>query len=500
MFVIGIDCGTTSLKGIVMNKEGKIIDQESVEYSTSRPQIGYSEQDPNLWVSACDQVLESLFSRNSQLREACDGISFSGQMHSLVVLDESDNVIRPAILWNDVRTSVETKKINDEYGSLVQEVTLNRCVEGFTLPKILWLKNHEPETFDAIHKVLLPKDYIRFILTGNYNMDYSDAAGTLMLDVKKKEWSEELSHTFGYQIEWLPPLLESYELAGVLKSEYSKKYGLIKDVNVFAGGADNACAAFGSGIKKGIGMLSVGTSGVFLSEESKVANYKGKMHFFNSASGAYYSMGVTLSAGDSLKWARSIISPESSYVSLLKDINRVPCGSDGVMFTPYLNGERTPYFDSNIRGSFIGLDSTHTSNHMLRSVLEGITYSLKDSFELTKEIRGDDIKKIVSVGGGAKNPDWLQIQADILDKEIVTLEVEEGPALGAAMLASIGANWFDSIDSCIATCVSYKNNYLPNKKNVEIYKQYYEIYKRIYQSQKDICKDIINVRKEVSLY
>lgn len=480
-YTIGIDLGTSSLKGIILSREGEVVLSASSEYEIHTPQSGYSEQNPQDWVEAFDIVMDKLFSNYSDLKGNVDGISFSGQMHSLVVLDSDNEVIRPAILWNDVRTSKQSDLINRNLNQEIIKITKNRSLEGFTLPKLMWLRENEPSNYKKINSILLPKDYLRYILTGNKHIDLSDAAGTLLLDLEGECWSEDLCEEYGVDINALPPLIKSAGFTGILTGLYSQKYGEIK---VFAGGADNACAALGAGIiNSERSMVSIGTSGVLLSAEEDMKNYKGLLHFFNHCSdNYYYSMGVTLSAGLSLSWIRGIIDPDLTYSELLKDISMAPIGADGLIFNPYLMGERTPHFDASARGSFVGLDVIHTKDHILRSVVEGITFSLKNSLDLINGTRPERIKEIVSVGGGAKNIEWLQIQADIFDTPIRTLTVEEGPSLGAAMLAALGANWFRDINECVDCCVKVNELIYPIKENVLEYEEFYRIYNHVYSS------------------
>lgn len=495
MYVIGIDCGTTSLKGLAMNPQGEILTQYSVEYPTLRPHVGYSEQDPQLWIDATLDVLRKITVDLDKHSLTCKGISFSGQMHSMVLLDKAGTVIRPAILWNDVRTSKETYMLNTEYKDLVLDITKNSAVEGFTLPKLLWIKENEPENYHRIDQILLPKDYIRYILTDKYNMDYSDAAGTLMLDVTDKVWSEKLANVLEYNIEWLPPLVSSSSVVGNLQDTVRSLLNLNYDIPVIAGGADNACAALASGISdEQTALLSIGTSGVFLNNEQGYSDYSGKLHFFNNVMDSYYSMGVTLSAGDSLKWIRNIINEDLDYPTLLQNIKDIPCGSEGLLFTPYLSGERSPHFDADVRGSFIGLDTLHTKDHLLRSILEGITFSLKDSYDISTGLKGDTIEKIISVGGGAKNNDWLQIQADVFNKQIVTLTIEEGPGLGAAMLAAVGVHWFESFEACVDVCVQYDKAVSPIQDNVKTYQDIYSLYKDVYGVTKELSRKLTQFR------
>lgn len=497
-YVLGIDLGTSSLKGILVNANGEIITAKSAEYPLIIPESGYSEQDPQQWVKAFDKVMTEIIIEVPNVCDDLEGISFSGQMHSLVLLDAQNQVLRNAILWNDVRTSKQCKYIMDIFGNEILSLTKNRALEGFTLPKLLWVKENEPQIFSKIHKFMLPKDYLGFYLTGNKQMDYSDAAGTLLLDIQKKEWSQEVIQKFDLPLDIFVKLCNSYDQIGLMKPELLHKFGFRHEVKVFAGGADNACAAIGSGISSsGIGMCSIGTSGVFLSyEEDGKKEYHGDLHYFNHVNDAYYSMGVTLSAGSSLNWFVQTFCDKSEIREVLANVNNIPVGSDGLLFTPYLVGERSPYFDAQTRGSFVGIDLRHSRDHFARSVLEGITFSLKDSQELMEKVTGRKFQKIISVGGGAKNKDWLQMQADIFDATIVTLESEQGPALGSAMIAAMGLSWFENFNECISKFVKYKNEEIkPIDENVAAYKQIYSLYKEVYPCTKNITHALLNLSK-----
>ena len=480
MYVLGLDLGTSSLKALLMNKEGEVVETSSSEYPLITPKPSYSEQDPKEWLLAAKKVMEELKAKVSDFEESLEGISFSGQMHSLVLLDEKDEPLRNAILWNDTRTTKECRKIMKECSEIV-DITKNIALEGFTLPKILWVMENEPEIWAKTKHFLLPKDYLAFYLTGQKSMDYSDAAGTLMLDIEKKDWSLKIAEIFEIPSEICPKLLPSTGFVGNLK----KEFGFKKEVKVFAGGADNACAAVGAGlVKNGIAMASIGTSGVFATYEDKIQNYEGKLHFFNhAAEESHYSMGVTLSAGHSLSWFRDTFAKETDFSTLLEGIS----GLEGeLLFTPYIVGERTPHVDSEIRGSFIGIDTTHTIKHFAKAVLEGITFSLKDSQTLMEEAKGEKFETVISVGGGAKNKDWLQMQADIFNTNIQTLKVEQGPGLGAAMLAAVGVGWFKNTQDCAKKFVSYGDIIKPNKESVLKYEKLYEKYKKVYKHTKEI--------------
>ncbi len=487
-YVLGLDLGTSSLKGLLVNKKGTIITTASESYPLVHPQSGFSEQDPNLWIEAANKVITEISDTVEDFKEKLEGISFSGQMHSLVLLDANNQVLRNAILWNDVRTSKQSDQIMENFEELL-EITKNRSLEGFTLPKILWVQEEEPEIWEQARHILLPKDYLGLWMTGNHHMDYSDAAGTLLLDLNTKEWSEVLLEKYDIPVEYMPKLMESSGFIGYLKEELQEKFGLLQQVKIFAGAADNASAAVGAGIiDEDTAMASIGTSGVFLApEESSDQNYEGKLHLFHHAvADSYYSMGVTLAAGHSLDWFKKTFAPDISFDELLGDLAKISAGADGLLFTPYIVGERTPHIDSRIRGSFIGIDSQHTLAHFTKAVIEGITFSLKDSQLLMEEVANKEFKRIVSIGGGAKNKEWLQIQANIFDAEVTSLVTEQGPGLGATMIAAVGLGWFDTMEDCAATFVSYGDSVYPEAEEVEKYQKIYAIYKEIYEKTKSI--------------
>lgn len=497
-YVIGIDLGTSGVKILLVNRKGQIVYEVNKQYPIFHEKVGYSEQNPEDWVEQTIVGLKEVVKYVEGYEKNIRGISFSGQMHGLVLLDENYHVLRNAILWNDTRTTAECEKIYEivEKDRLLK-ITKNLALEGFTLPKILWVKEHEPEIFSKVNKFVLPKDYVRYRLTGKVCTDYSDAAGTLLLDVAKKEWSLEICKLLKLDPEILPPLVESFEQVGTINKEIANLTGLIEGTPVFAGGADNACGAIGAGIlDDGKTLCSIGTSGVVLSYESSgEKDFEGKVHYFNhGAPNAYYTMGVTLSAGHSLSWFKETFAKEESFHHLLEGISKIPVGANGLLYTPYISGERTPHADANIRGSFIGIDSSHTRDHFVRAVLEGITFSLAESIEIFRE-KGKTINRIVSIGGGAKNEVWLQIQADIFDANVIRLDSEQGPAMGAAMLAAYGIGWFSSLQECAEEFIKIEKEYKPNLENVEKYKELFKIYKDIYYHTKNLNEELLVFRK-----
>lgn len=489
-YVLGLDLGTSALKGRVVGKNGQVVAEASHSYPMDTPKIGYSEQNPLSWLEAADQVMKDLVSILPELKDSLEGISFSGQMHSLVLLDEKNTPLRPAILWNDVRTTKQCQKINETMGESILKREKNVALEGFTLPKILWVQENEPEVWKQVKQIQLPKDYLRFWLTDKFSMDYSDAAGTLMLNQDSKKWDTELLRQWDIPEAILPQLVESAAVVGVMKTELKERYGFSQEVKIIAGGADNACAALGSGVvKSGTGLCSIGTSGVFLKYEDKAdRDYQGKLHvFYHAIENTAYSMGVTLSAGNSLNWFKNTFAKDQPFEELLSEIDTVPIGCDGLLFSPYIVGERTPYTDSQIRGSFIGIDTHHQLKDFTRSVLEGITLSLKDSQRIMEEVAEEKIERLVSVGGGAKNKSWLQMQANIFNTPIVTLKTEQGPGLGAAMLAAVGCQWFLDLQECADQFVAYKEEVQPQPQQVDAYKKVYDRYQKMYDATKDLC-------------
>jgi len=493
-YVLGLDLGTSGLKGLLVDKKGGVVVTASADYPLYTPERGYSEQNPNDWLEASIEVMKEIIELIPDASSLIEGISFSGQMHSLVLLDENGESLRNAILWNDVRTTKQTERVTEILGDELINVTKNKALEGFTLPKILWVQENEPEIWKEVEQFLLPKDYLRYKLTGNKNMDYSDAAGTIMLDIENKEWSSFLLEKFGIDASICPPLVESTDQVGILNEEIASEIGITNEIPIFAGGADNASGAIGAGIvHPNQAMASIGTSGVFVTyEEDEKKDYDGHLHYFNHAlPNRFYSMGVTLAAGNSLNWFKDQFAPEESFDELLGGIKEVPVGSDGLLFAPYISGERTPYTDSKIRGTFLGIDISHTKDHFARSVLEGITFSLRDSQELMKKYSNKTFDQIVSVGGGANNEEWLQMQADIFNAPIVTLETEQGPGMGAAMIAAVGTGWYENFEECSETFVNYQKPILPKEENVEKYNEVYNIYQQIYPTIKDLSHQII---------
>lgn len=487
-YVIGVDLGTSSVKVLLVDRQGTIAAEATKEYPLLQERSGYSEQRPEDWVRGTIDALAELTKTSGVRGSDVEGISFSGQMHGLVLLDASRRPVRNAILWNDTRTTKQCREIEAALGGALLDITRNPALEGFTLPKLLWVKENEPELYAKAVRFVLPKDYVRYRLTGEIAMDLSDAAGTLMLDVRAKAWSDVVCGKVGVDVSLCPPLVEAGAFVGTVLPDIAEATGLAASTKVFAGGADNACGAVGAGIlSDGAAMCSIGTSGVILAyEREKDRDFAGKVHFFNHAApDAYYAMGVTLSAGHSLGWFRDTFAPGRSFGELLQGVGDVPVGSKGLLYTPYLVGERTPHADSVIRGSFVGMDASHALGDFARAVMEGITFSLNESIELFRSV-GKPVGKIVSIGGGARNPDWLQIQADVFRATVVPMKNEQGPGMGAAMLAAVGCGWFDSLEACAGAFLQYGAPYEPIAANAERYAELFEVYKSVYTHTREL--------------
>ncbi|WP_053218508.1 xylulokinase [Virgibacillus senegalensis] len=497
-YVIGVDLGTSAVKILLVDQQGNVAHEVSKSYPLIQEKTGYSEQEPEVWVDQTAAGLSDLLQETGISPEEVEGISFSGQMHGLVLLDEKNRVLRPAILWNDTRTTEQCKSIYRQVGEeKLLSLTKNPALEGFTLPKLLWVKQNEPDIYQRAHKFVLPKDYLRYKMTGELHMEYSDAAGTLLLNISEKQWSPEICEAVGIDVDLCPPLVESHAEIGTITEDFAERTGMHAATRVFAGGADNACGAIGSGIlEDGKTLCSIGTSGVVLSyEQGPEKDFKGKVHYFNhGAENAYYTMGVTLSAGYSLSWFKEVFASDEDFDDLLADVGSVPVGANGLLFTPYLTGERTPHADAAIRGSFIGMGSSHQRSDFVRAVMEGITFSLNESIDIFRQ-SGKQIDTIVSIGGGAKNEVWLQMQADIFDAKIVKLSSEQGPGMGAAMLAAYGCGWFDSLADCADHFLKEAASYEPNQENVQQYRELFLLYKSIYKHTADINHELMRYRK-----
>ncbi|WP_282801395.1 xylulokinase [Secundilactobacillus kimchicus] len=497
-YVLGVDLGTSAVKVSAMNKDGEIVAQQSFDYPLSQPHPGYSEQNPEDWVSGTTVAIVRLILDDQIKPEEIEGISFSGQMHGLVLLDENRQVLRPAILWNDTRTTKQRHEIEAQLGDKFVEITKNQPLEGFTLPKMLWVKENEPEIWAQAKTFLLPKDYVRYRMTGKLAMDYSDATGTVLLDVKAGQWSQEICDALDIPMSMCPPLMKSIDSAGKVSQSYALFSGLSTDTEVFGGGADNAAGAVGAGIlSPNMVLSSIGTSGVVLKyEENADVDYHGVLQFEDHAiPDSYYSMGVTLAAGYSLNWFKKTFAQDVSFDEMVESAANSGVGANGLIYTPYIVGERAPYADADIRGSFIGVDGTHKKADFVQAVLEGIIFSFKDIMDIY-DAHHNDFDTVVAIGGGAKSPLWLQIQADIFNKKVVSLENEQGPGMGAAMMAAVGLGWFDTFQECADKFVHFGKEYLPDPKRAQKYDKVHEIYGKVYKSTSELSHELLAYRRD----
>ena len=484
MLYVGIDLGTSAVKLLLMDGAGKIQKIVSKEYPLYFPHPGWSEQNPEDWYEKSIEGLKELLSGCDKSQVA--GISFGGQMHGLVILDKDDQVIRPAILWNDGRTGEETDYLNQVIGKdKLSAYTANIAFAGFTAPKILWVKKHEPENFARIEKLMLPKDYLAYRLSGTFCTDVSDASGMLLFDVEHKRWSKEMMEICGVKESQLAEIFESYETVGTLKPELAAELGLSENVKIAAGAGDNAAAAVGTGtVGDGACNISLGTSGtIFISSEKFGVDEHNALHSFAHADGHYHLMGCMLSAASCNKWWMDEILRTRDYSGEQKDIDVKELGKNHVFFLPYLMGERSPHNDPNVRGTFIGMSMDTTREELTQAVLEGVVFGLRDSFEVAKSL-GIQIDRTKICGGGAKSPLWRQMVADILNVKVDIPESEEGPAMGGAMLAAVACGEYASVEEAAAKIVKVVDTVEPIPENAQRYEERYQQFRKIYPAVK----------------
>ena len=484
MNYIGIDLGTSAVKLLLMEGSGKILKIVSREYPISFPKPGWSEQNPYDWFTQSMDGLKELLEESDKSQVA--GISFGGQMHGLVALDEKDEVIRPAILWNDGRTTEECDYLNRVIGKeKLSSYTANISFTGFTAPKVLWMKKNEPENFARISKIMLPKDYLAYRLSGVHCTDVSDASGTLFFDVKNRTWSREMCEICGIRDEWLPKVFESYEAVGTIRPELAAELGIPENVKIAAGAGDNAAAAVGTGtVGDGACNISLGTSGtIFISSKKFGVDENNALHSFDHADGTYHLMGCMLSAASCNKWWMDEIIGTKDYAGEQKDITGL--GENHVFFLPYLMGERSPHNDPNARGTFIGLTMDTTRADMTQAVLEGVAFALRDSFEVAKSL-GLPIERTKICGGGAKSPLWKKIVANILNVKVDILENEEGPSMGGAMLAAVACGEYENVEEAAKAIVRVVDTIEPDPALAAKYEERYQKFKEIYPRCKDI--------------
>lgn len=488
---VGIDLGTSAAKLLLVDGAGKILNTVTKEYPLEFPQPGWSQQDPEDWRKAVMEGIPELLAGFDASRVA--GIGCGGQMHGLVVLDENDRVIRPAILWNDGRTAKQVDYLNYEIGrEKLSRLTANIAFAGFTAPKLLWLREQEPENFARIAKIMLPKDYVNYILTGVHCCDYSDASGTLMLDVEHKCWSKEMLDICGVSREQMPRLYESYQAVGTLLPGIAEKLGLSPEVKVAAGAGDNAAAAVGTGtVGSGGCNISLGTSGtIFISSDKFGVDPNNALHAFAHADGGYHLMGCMLSAASCNKWLCEEILHTTDYAAEQADITEDKLGRSHVYFLPYLMGERSPINDTNARGTFIGMTMDTSRSDLVQAVLEGVAFAIRDSFEVAKSL-GLPIPSTKICGGGSKSPLWRTIFANVLGIPLELVKTEQGPGYGGAMLAMVACGQYTSVQAAADALVEVASTVQPDPALTARYEARYQQFRKIYPACKELFPHLI---------
>src|SRR5512139_459506 len=497
-YLLGIDVSTTGAKTLLIDEQGTVVASHTTEYPLSTPKPLWSEQDPiDWWNGACASIKAAL-SEAHVSGEDVSAIGLTGQMHGLVMLDKSDHVLRPAILWNDQRTGAQCEAITAKVGGLdrLLQLTGNQVLPGFTAPKIVWVRENEPEVYERTTHILLPKDYVRLRLTGEFATEVSDASGMSLLDVARRRWSKDMLQALDIPEAWLPICTESYQVSGRISASAAKTTGLKAGTPVVGGGGDQAAQAVGSGIvQAGVISVTSGTSGVVFAHSDQYAfEAQGRLHAFcHAVPGKWHFMGVMLSAGGSFRWLRdSIGDVEKSaaqligvdpYELLTQEAAAAPAGSEGLLFLPYLTGERTPYPDPQARGAFVGLTLRHGKAHLVRSVLEGVSFGLRDSLELIKSL-GVPIEQVRASGGGARSALWRQIQADVFNTELVMINVTEGAAFGAALLAGVGSGVYKDVHEAVRTAIRVESQTEPRAESVAVYERLYPLYRGLYGALK----------------
>lgn len=504
-YLIGIDLGTSSTKTVLFDETGEVIASAGKEYPLYTPNNGWAEQKPEDWRDAALETITAVIKESGVDKEEIKGLGISGQMHGLVMLDENGDVIRPSIIWCDQRTEKECEEITEKVGKeRLIEITANPALTGFTASKILWVRNHEPENYAKCKHILLPKDYVRYILTGEFATEVSDASGMQLLDVPKRQWSDEVLEKLDIDKNLLAKVYESPEVTGTILPEIAEKTGLSTSTVVVGGAGDNAAAAVGTGVvEDGKAFTTIGTSGVVFAHSSKISiDSKGRVHTFCCAvPGAWHVMGVTQAAGYSLAWYldnmgtefhREAAEKNCSVWSLLNEaVNSSPIGANRLLYLPYLNGERTPHLDANCRGVFFGLSSMHTKNDLARAVYEGICYSLTDCKDILSEM-GVNVNDMMACGGGATNAVQRQMMADMYGCDVNTVTATEGPALGVAILAGVGAGLYSSVEEACSKMIHKdpEKECKPNPDNTKEYDKFHQIYKKLYTSLKESYQEI----------
>ncbi|GAB4510117.1 MAG: xylulokinase [Anaerolineae bacterium] len=487
-YLLGLDISTTGAKALIIDEAGAVVASHTTPQPISQPRPLWSEQNPADWWEGIAASIRAALAEANLSGEAIVAIGVTGQMHGLVMLDENGHVLRPSILWNDQRTQKQCDDITDKVGfTRLIELTGNRALTGFTAPKILWVREHEPDVYQKTRHILLPKDYIRFKLTGEYATDLAGASGTSLLNVRERQWSQEVVEALEIPTAWLPQVHEGPQITGSVNAAAAEATGLQIGTPVVGGGGDQAANAVGVGaVEPGILALSLGTSGVVFAPLDHYAyEPEGRLHAFcHAVPGMWHFMGVMLSAAGSLQWYSDTLAPGEPFDQLLAPAGEIAPGSEGLVFMPYLTGERTPHPDPLARGGFIGLTTRHKKAHMTRAVLEGVAFGLKDGFELIAQAGMPGNVQVRVSGGGTKSPIWRQILADILGATLVSISTTEGAAYGAALLASVGAGVFPDVQSACKATITTSDATEPGE-NRDAYAQPYQVYKSLYPTLKD---------------
>ena len=496
-YVLGIDVGTGGTRAVIADSNGEIVGSATCEHvAFASPKIGWAEQDPHDWHTATGTAIRQAVSAAGINSADIAALGLAGQMHGAVLLDENDQVLRPALIWCDQRTQAQCDWLNAKLGERkIIELTSNPALTNFTLTKLLWVRDNEPEVWKKFRRVLLPKDYVRLGLTGEHAMDVAEASGTLMLDVARRRWSEEMMNAVGLPMSCLPKLYESPEVCGRISEAGAAQTGLKPGTPVVAGAGDQAGGAVGMGIvRAGAVSATIGTSGVvFAATDTPAMDPKGRVHTFcHAVPGRWHVMGVTQAAGQSFRWFRDLLrgrSGDVSYDELTREAATVKPGSDGVLWAPYLMGERTPHLDPNARGTLTGLAASHTRAHITRAILEGVAFSLNDTLSLFQEMKVP-VRNIRLGGGGARSPLWRQIQADVYGRDVEILAAEEGAAYGGALLAGVGAKFWNSVDEACDAVVKVQQRVSPEPSAVKALSAQYQNFRRLYPALKPLFAEM----------
>lgn len=502
-YILGIDLGTSGTKTVLFDEHGKNVASSTVLYDLIQPQNGWAEQDPHDWWNAAVTTINEVIKKSNVSVKDIKGVGISGQMHGLVMVDEKGEVLHNAILWCDGRTTKECAYITEKVGKeRLMEITANPALTGFTAGKILWIRNNKPDVYKKCHKILLPKDYVRYKLTGLFGAEVSDASGTNLFDIKARTWSDEILDTLEIDKKFFPPCNESVDVAGNVSEEAAKATGLSTDTIVCYGGADNASAGIGTGVvKKGLAFTTIGSSGVIFAHSDEVQiDIKGRVHTFCSAvPNSYTVMSCTLSAGMALKWFRdNFCSSEVEVASLINcdsyefinaGIKDIPIGALNLIFLPYLLGERSPILDEKARGVLFGLSTIHSKYHVARAIMEGVMYSQKHCLDVINGM-GINPEKMYACGGGAKSLVWREMMSDVYNTPVIINESEEGPALGVAILASVACGIYKDIETACDKLIKPKEVQQPNVDKNKQYLKFYELYKELYPNFSDSFKKL----------